>query len=737
METVDLTNCDREPIHIPGKIQNHGFIIALDDNLAITHCSCNVAHFLNTEAEKLLGRSVSILEEIISPNRESFINELIRLGMTVKGFIPLNPYPVYIQNTCFNLLITRSGDFYILEFEPELSDIKKEIQSSIGASISEMLADADLEQLLFNTATQIKKIIEYDRVMIYKFHEDGHGEVVAEEKRPDLIPFLRLHYPASDIPRQARDLYKINLIRLISNVKTEPSAVISVVDSTQYPLDLTHIGLRAVSPIHIQYLKNMGVDSSFSISLMDKDELWGLIACHNYTPRYINYKQRETAKLIGQVLSSAISFRNNKEDESGKYRFKLKLDELTKNLLRDDHLHTALLNHQTTLLDVVDASGAVLIYDKSIFSIGQVPPESFIIKLVAWLKVNSEQVIFHSDNFPQLFPESETFRKICSGVLACRINRELDEYIIWFRPEIISTIQWAGNPEKPALTNPLDIMQISPRTSFDAWSQEVRMTSAAWTVEEMDSAMHLREEVNFTINRKATELRVLNEKLKIAYDELNTFSHTVSHDLRNPLSSVKGFIELLLMEEETLTEDMKFILGRALVNANKMEIMIREILKYSKAGSLPVARSPVNMKIILEEIKQELIIGMKHPELEIIIGHTPLIHGDPVMVNQIFSNIIGNAVKYSGKQDKPMVTVSGGEVENGIQYCIRDNGIGIKADESEKIFGLFSRSAQAAEFEGSGVGLAIVQKLVKKHEGRVWVESEPGQGSSFFIFFKN
>jgi chemotaxis family two-component system sensor kinase Cph1 len=737
METVDLTNCDREPIHIPGKIQDHGFVIALDHNLTITHCSCNVVQFLHIEAEKLLGKSVSILEEIISPSRDPFIHELVRMGMTIKGFIPLNPYPVYFQNICYNLLITRSGDFYILEFEPELSDIKKDLQSFIGASISEMLADADLEQLLLNATRQIKKIIEYDRVMIYKFHEDGHGEVVAEEKRPDLIPFLSLHYPASDIPRQARDLYKINLVRLISNVHTASIQISSIVDSTLYPLDLTHVGLRAVSPIHIQYLKNMGVASSFSISLMDKDELWGLVACHNYTPRYINYKQRETAKLIGQVLSSAISFRKIKEDESIEYRFKLKLGDLTKNLLREDHLNTALLDQHTTLLDVVDASGAILIYDKSIYSVGQVPPESFIRNLVAWLKVNSEQIIFHSDNISQLFPEAEAFRKICSGILACRINRELEEYMIWFRPEIISTIQWAGNPEKPALTNPLDIMQISPRTSFDVWSQEVQMTSAEWTVEEMDSAMHLREEVNFTINRKASELRILNEKLKTAYDELTTFSYTVSHDLRNPLSSVKGFIELLLMEEETLTEDMKFILGRVLANANKMEIMIQEILKYSKAGSLPVIQAPVDMKTILEEIKQELIVGMKHPELEIIIGTTPLVHGDPMMVNQIFSNIIGNAVKYSGKQAKPVVTVGGEVVENGIQYCIRDNGIGIKADEADKIFGLFSRSVQAADFEGSGVGLAIVRKLVKKHEGRVWVESDPGQGSSFFIFFKN
>ena len=738
MQTADLTNCDREPIHIPGKIQDHGFLIALDYNLTITHCSYNVAHFLHIEAGTLLGKSVSLLEEIISPNSEPFIWELIRMGMTIKGFVPLNPHPVYIQNTGYHLVITRSGDFYILEFEPELSDIKRDLQPFIGASISEMLADADLEHLLINTAGQIKKIIEYDRVMIYKFHKDGHGEVVAEAKTPDLEPFLSLHYPASDIPKQARELYRINIVRLISNVHTEPVAIVSVADSTLNPLDLTQVGLRAVSPIHIQYLKNMGVASSFSISLMDRNELWGLIACHNYTPRYLNYKQRETAKLIGQVLSSAISFRKNKEDESRKYRFKLKLDDLTKNLSRESLLDAALFNHPTTLLDVVDASGgAVLIFDNNIFSVGQIPPESFIIKLIAWLTLNNDPVLFHSDNLPKLFPEAADFRKICSGILVCRINRELEEYLIWFRPEIITTIQWAGNPDKPVLSNPLDILQISPRTSFDVWSQQVQMTSAAWTTEEMDSAMQLREEINFTINRKASEIRLLNEKLKIAYDELNSFSHTISHDLRNPLSSVKGFVELLLMEEETLPEDMKFILERVLANANKMEVMIREILKYSKAGSVPVAREPVDMKTILEEIKLEMLIGTKHRELEIVIGNTPLIHGDAMMVNQIFSNIIANAVKYSGKQSKPLVTVNGKDVEHGIEYCIRDNGIGIRADESDKIFGLFSRSEQAAEYEGSGVGLAIVQKLVSKHEGRVWVVSEPGRGSSFFVFFKN
>ncbi|HSZ31799.1 MAG TPA: ATP-binding protein [Puia sp.] len=735
---TDLSNCDSEQIHIPVKIQNHGFLIALDDNLTITHCTRNIEYFLKVVAEKLLGKSVTVLEELLeSSNSDPFISQLIKTGMTIKGFAPLNPYPVYVQKQYFNLIISRSGGFYVLEFEPEMSDIKKNFQQFIGSSISEMLADANLEQLLTNTAAEIKKIIGYDRVMIYKFHNDGHGEVIAEEKNPELSPFLGLHYPASDIPKQARDLYKINLTRLISNVHVEPTDILSLMDSKLYPLDLTHVGLRAVSPIHIQYLKNMGVDSSFSISIVDKGELWGLVACHNYTPRYINYREREMSKLIGQVLSSALGFRKNKQDEAKKYLFKLNVDELVRKLVREDSLIEALCGHQVNLLDAVDAGGAVLFYDRSIHKIGKVPPESFLINLHQWLQKNTDQVVFHTDNLSEVFEQAAEVKETCSGILSCRINRELEEYMIWFRPEVISTIQWAGNPDKPAFADPSGKLQISPRKSFEIWSQNVRLTSRPWTTEDIESANHLREEVSFTINKKASELRVLNEKLKAAYDELDTFSYTISHDLKNPLSSIKGFTELLLLEENTSPEDLKFMLTRVLANATKMELMIKEVLDYSKATAQSITRKTVNMRELLEEIKQELIVGTKNADLEITIGQTPSLNGDQIMLTQIFSNVIGNAVKYSLKLQKPVVFINGKKIDEGVQYVITDNGIGVNAGELDRIFELFSRSEQAAEFEGSGVGLAIVKKLVNKHEGRVWVESEEGKGSSFYILFKN
>ena len=736
METTDLNNCDREPIHIPGKIQDHGFLIAIDSNFTITHCSENIGNFLETKAEWMLGKSITMPEDLIKNTAsDTFINQLIKTGMTIKGFVPQNPYRVSLKEKHFNLIFSQSNNYFLLEFEPEFSDLHKDLQQILEGTISEMLADSDLAQLLINTAKEIKNIIGYDRVMIYKFHDDGHGEVIAEEKNMDLKPWLGLHYPASDIPKQARELYKINLTRLISNVYESPSSILSIVDPAVNPLDLTNVALRAVSPIHIQYLKNMGVESSFSISLINNEKLWGLVACHSYSPRFINYKQRQASKLIGQILSSALSFRKNKEDEFRKYGLKLKVDELIKQLLRDNSLEEALCGHEVTLLNAAESTGAAFIFNKEIHHLGITPDDAFIHELVEWLHENSEASMFYTDRLPQLFPPAIAQKASASGILACRINRELKEYLLWFRSEVITTISWAGNPDKSMIPDKEKTLQISPRTSFDTWVQAVQMNSFGWKDEDIQSALQLKEEVNFAIIRKATELRILNEKLKVAYDELDTFSYTISHDLKNPLSFIKGYAQIL-SKDEGLEPDVQHIIERILFSTNKMQSMIEDILSYSKVSQAKKEYSLINVNQILHEIKQEQLVGANHPGLQIIIEKTPFLYGDATMVMQVFSNLIGNAVKYSLKKNDPLVIIQGEEIEEGILYRISDNGIGINPHEIEKIFDLFTRSEAVANFEGTGVGLAIVKKIMQKHFGKIWVESIPDRGSTFYIIFK-
>jgi chemotaxis family two-component system sensor kinase Cph1 len=735
MTPLDLTNCDREPIHIPGSIQSHGFLVAMNFDLKITYCSENIELFAPVNAVSLLGTPVYYLETVILRKMNGFIANLIDIAQNPDGFHPINPFLLEIAGNQFNLIIAAAKDQYLLEFEPAASDLEPDMQQAIGATLSEILTDGSLSRLLNKTAWQIRKLIIYDRVMVYKFHDDGHGEVVAEAKNDELDSWIGLHYPASDIPKQARSLYKLNFVRLIADVTTVPSPVITYKEFNGLPLDLTDSTLRAVSPIHIQYLKNMGVASSFSVSLIHKGELWGLVACHNYTPRYIHFQQREMAKLVGQVLSSALSFRQQEDDLHKSDRLKNAVAGLTRQLLHHSDLEDALFKHDISLLDAADAGGAVLAYKNQFFRIGETPGDTFMTSVVSWLQDNMLEAVYATSCFSEEYPSALVHTAIASGMLACRLSRELNEYIIWFRPEVAAIVKWAGNPDKAVKVSETGLLQISPRASFETWTQTVQRTSAPWTSEDFNSAIQLREEVVFAISRKAAEIRVLNDKLKEANDELDAFSYTISHDLKNPLTTIKSYSQILKKNLKLEPREQSMLEG-ILSSAKRMQSMIEEVLHYSKAGQIKAKHCLVDMNALLEDLKQQLLVAHEPLPVTINIGHSPSLYGDKTMIHQVFANLVGNAVKYSSKTALPVVTISGEQSADQVRYQVTDNGIGIKIHDLGKIFDLFSRSKEVDAYEGSGVGLAIVKKIMEKHSGRIWVDSVPGAGSTFHVVFQ-
>lgn len=734
MTKPNLNNCDREPIHIPGGIQSHGFLIALDQSYAVQFCSNNISSFIDATAAALLGKKLPEID-IFGGEKGQQFNSMVAFFVNQDSG-GQNCFPYTIGEQTFNVIVNQHGGNITLDFEPAGAGLAYDIQSLIGKSLSEILSDTNLGRLLNNAAGQIKKIIGYDRVMVYKFHEDGHGEVVAESKNEELESWVGLHYPASDIPKQARELYKINLVRLISDVYSSPSALVALPTDAPAVLDLTHSTLRAVSPIHIQYLKNMKVASSFSVSIMDHGKLWGLIACHNYTPRFINFRERESAKLVGQVLSSAISFREQEEDQQQAAEHRQAVEMITRHLLRNIAVEDALVNQQCSLKDVLHCTGAALYYENRLHCTGNVPDDAFIHKLIAWLGSKTyHDGYFMSQKLSEEFPLAQHYTLNSSGILACRLGKDLNEYMIWFRPELKSTVTWAGNPEKAKTIDEQGILHISPRTSFNAWSQQVEHTSLPWKKHELDAAISLRDEVNYAISRKATELRVINEKLRIAYSELDTFSYTISHDLKNPLATIRSYAQLI--KRGTLdTQKTTMMAERIEKGTEKMQIMIDEVLAYSKAGQSRLEVKAINMQKLLEEIRQDLLISTNNPQLQIEINESPLIYGDEMMILQVFSNLIGNAVKYSRKSSPSIVSIAGKKDADETVYAISDNGIGIAEHEQQHIFELFARAKVSDEFEGTGVGLAIVKRIIEKHNGNIWLTSEPGKGSVFFVSFK-
>lgn len=732
---LDLTNCDIEPIHIPGQIQAHGCLMVVDSDLIVRYHSDNVSTYFTSLPSVLLDQPLSTIEAQIGESYHAdTITQLLKLGRINNNFEQGNPFVITIGSKKYNLIISATpDDHYLLEFEPATTET--DLQRMIGHSVSEILADKHLMTMLNNAATQVKKVIDFDRVMVYRFAEDGHGEVVAEARNEDLGSWLGLHYPASDIPRQAREMYKANLTRLIADVEAVPSKIITYPSNNQQ-LDLTYSQLRAVSPIHIQYLKNMGVASSFSISLIYKKELWGLIACHNYTPKFIDFKARESSKLIGQILSSALEFRQDEENQKENEQFKNYVDTLTKTLQKNVSVENALTGEAITLLNVTHATGAVLVYENNLTLLGTTPDNQQLKQLLKWIKSDVADTLYYTNNLSSVYPEAAAYKSIASGLLVSILSKELGEYVLWFKPEVIQTVNWAGNPEKPVNISQNGMLHISPRNSFEVWRQTVTGASEKWSAEEIKSVLRLKEEVMYAINLKAGAIRQLNEKLRHAYEELDTFSFTISHDLKNPITAIKSYAQVLTRDESIGLRGQKVLMS-IVERADKMNRMINEVLDYSRIGRSEIEYKRVNMQPLINDILKELEYVYDTRQLQLTIGQTPDVFGDPVMISQLFSNLISNAIKYSQHVKPAIVRIEGKINEGDVSYSIQDNGIGIPVKDLPKIFELFNRMDNVKHIEGSGVGLAIVKRIVEKHTGKIWAESELGKGSTFFVTFKN
>lgn len=729
---VDITNCDRELIHIPGRIQAHGFMLVVDADSIIRFYSDNIVDFVDVTSATLIGQSIDLIEQLIkTTEQDGFIRHLLYYGKTNNSFELTNPFQVLIGGKLFYLIISTAAEYYLIEFEPAVSDFDFDGQKKINRSISEMLSEKNVQNLLSKTARLIKNIIRFDRVMIYRFSEKGHGQVVAEERNEGLDSWLGLNYPATDIPRQARELYKVNLTRLINDIEA-PTSAISTEQTNIIPLDLTYSQLRAVSPVHIQYLRNMGVATSFSISLLYKNELWGLIACHNYTPKFIDFKSREAAKMLGQILSSALEFRQDEENQYIQQVYKSNLAVINKSLQQNSSITEALTGGPTTVLHMTDATGAVLVYDQKIVRLGITPSEKQLKGLIGWVKDHKEEAIIATSNLTSLYPDALRFANIASGMLVSVLSRELDYFLVWFKPERIQTMTWAGNPEKPTVKDAHGFLTISPRQSFDAWAETVSGTSESWTAEEVSSVMRLKEEITYAVNEKAGAVRAMNEKLRHAYEELDTFSYTISHDLKAPISAIKGYAQLM-GSDKTLGQRWHRIAERIEDRADKMNLMINEVLEYSRIGRSAVAGKKIDALLLIDEVIKDLSISFPGAGEIITVDDTPEIYGDPIMVLQIFSNLIGNAVKYSQRSRPAKVHIRGWETDDEVCYSVSDNGLGIAADDIPHIFELFNRMENVKDIEGSGVGLAIVKRIIERHTGNIWVESMLNEGSTFFF----
>jgi len=726
-----IAACERERIRTPGAIQPHGFLLALSPQFAVLQASDNLAQFAAIPAEQASGCS---LAEVLGAANARLLES--RLATAQRHERPAYLATVTLANGPCDVQMHEWDGLLILEFEPAAgsgsdSADPQRLYALVGTFLNKIGATDSLAEMCELTAREIHDLTGFGRVLVYNFDEEGHGTVLAECIDQGYDSYLGQRFPASDIPRQARELYIANRIRLIQTADYTPSRLLPAENPlTREANDLSFAALRSVSPVHLQYMRNMGTAASMSISLVVKGKLWGLISCHHAQPRHPSIHQRTVCEQLGQIL--ALHIKNRADADELQFRLEVRramvsvLGGLTQGADFIENLRSVL----PELLRFARAGGVAIVIDDRLIAFGDTPNEEQIRALADWLGANAYTDLFHSAHLGKDYPPAADFAQNASGLLAMSISRIHQHYLLWFRPEHVYSIDWAGRPDGKHAAGSL---QLSPRASFEIWRETIHGTSTPWREGELELALEFRTALLGIALERAEQMADLAEELSHANKELEAFSYSVSHDLRAPLRHIVGFSDLLLEAGGANPDPVRQ--QRFLVNikesAHLAGKLVDDLLSFSQMGRAALRPIKVRMSDLVRSCIDKLGPDMPPHAIEWQLEPLPDIVADPAFLQQAIYNLLSNAVKFTAKKNPAVIRISSEQLPGETVFHVTDNGVGFNMDYVHKLFGVFQRLHRMEDFQGTGIGLANVRRIVERHGGRVWANSVPGEGATF------
>lgn len=641
---VDLTNCDREPIHLAGAIQPVGFLLALSSDWLVVRASANAVEFLGVDAAEMVGRP---LEAFFTREAIHSLRNRLAIMRSADAIERIFGCELREDGRSYDVAIHMSGGTILIEAEPASAD-----HGDITGTVRSMMARLDQATgmtAFFNEgARQVRALTGYDRVMVYRFAHDGSGEVVAEAAKPGIGSFLGLHYPASDIPAQARELYRRNLLRVITDVDAVPVPIVPAIDENGRPLDLSLSILRAVSPIHIEYLKNMGVGASMSISILVDGRLWGLFACHHYAPRLIGFERRSTCELFAQMFSMRLESRVRQETVEFERRARDISDQLLGAVASDE----TLLKNPEWLSDIlthaIPADGVGVWINGNYAFTGRTPSTGEFARIIKALNGTAGGRVFATDRIASIVPGAERFATAAAGMLAIPISRTPRDYVVLFRGEMVRSVRWGGDPHKPVEYGP-NGPRLTPRKSFEEWKELVEGSSRPFTASEQRVAETLRAtliEVVLRLSDEASaERAAAGARQELLIAELN-------HRVRNILGVIRGLIRQSQSGSASVAEFVKLVDGRVHALARAHNQITEDHWGPAPLRSLIDAEAAAFLADQTDRINAE---------------------GPPVLLNPqaystlalVLHELVTNSAKYGGLSDSGRVR---------LEWRIDDNG---------------------------------------------------------------
>jgi two-component system, chemotaxis family, sensor kinase Cph1 len=751
-----LETCDSEPVSTPGCVQSHGVLFALrPENLETLQVSDNCASVLGFDASTALGRP---LGEVVGAECAHVIAQAIAGAVVERNPVFVGSHRV--AGRPYDVLVHTVDGVALVEFESTRRPVVPGGGDELLRRVTARLQNAASLRELFEIVTsEVRRVTGLSRAMVYRFHADDTGEVVSEDRREDLPSWLGFRYPPHDIPKPAREIFNKIWIRPLADASAELSEMVPLANpATGRPLDMTWCALRGASVMYTEYLQNMGVAASLTLSLRHQGKLWGLIACHHDVPIAIPYPTRVACELLAQFTS--LQMAQAEWREQLEYR------------LRIESVHTALVARAKGATDLsgftsgspamhegIRATGAAVLSQGRLHTVGVTPGIPEVHALARWVcdrATNAEgglqRTVFETDRLALHYAPAAAFADVAAGLLAVPLSRGGDA-LLWFRPPVEKTLRWGGNPhELPTREGPHGA-RLTPRKSFEAWLEVVLDRSDPWESVEVDAANRLRHMVVDLVLDRATALAEANEQLTRSNDELDAFAYLASHDLKEPLRAINKHAQILhddVRAGRTPDADAAPRLEAMLRLTERMDGLLDSLLHFSRLGRLQLDLAPHDLSALLVEAIEMLGATAKSAIDVRVPRPLPTVVCEWVRVREVFSNLIGNAVKYRDRNDAWVEVgyIAPGEAPptwhnpalappealGQLIFYVRDNGIGIDPRHHDKLFRMFKRLHPREAFGGGvGVGLAIVKKLVAQHRGTVWLDSAVGRGSTFYF----
>ncbi|MFY3133118.1 ATP-binding protein [Achromobacter ruhlandii] len=701
---VTLANCDSEPIHVPGAIQPLGALLAFD--------AAGVLRYASENAPQVLGMPVALGYRCDPASLPP------GLARNLPGWLSqddpvFDPLSISLDGHAYDVIAHRNtDDLTLIELERRGNDAGIADPALIYRSIERVRAQRDIAGLLERAVQEVQRATGFDRVMAYRFHPDDSGEIVAERRGdPALEDWVGRRYPAGDIPAQARRLYTVNTLRQIADGQYQPVRVLAQ-DGIDAPLDMSFSVLRSVSPVHLEYMANMGVRATMSLSLVIGGRLWGMIACHHHSPRLVPYPARLACEALAQVLSAALATIEGNDRAAQTRRDAALVSRLTERASDSENIHLALSGGPETPASLIANDAALCLWGNSVTVFGGIAPRGELAGILCALDQSGQRLV-HTNHIARDYPELQTDLVPYAGLLACKFDPMNNGWLIWLRREQIETVVWGGKPEKQYAVGNLG-PRLTPRGSFDAWREVMRDTSPPWLPAELEAADNLRDELSHIATSRAADV----DRARTALLAM------LGHDLRDPLQSISMAATLLSRTDAgaRMGERIRYSSGR-------MQRLISQVLDLSRLQGgmgLGIEKRECRLSDLLNGLIEEkrqaypglLIEPDVHPDL--------VLTADTDRIAQVVTNLMSNARQH-GAPRMP-IHVSAMPRGDTIELTVANHGAPIPDEVMAHLFSPFKPESlgQSRNRNGLGLGLYIAEQVVRDHQGEIAVDCRDG-----------